>query len=647
MNNRSPGRAVIAAFVLAALTACGGGDGSVSITPMVTTVDTAVTQPAPPSASAEEESEAAAFARLAPADKVLEDSNIYDTTKGGSIALKAVSEDSSVKRHTIVVNGESVPYTARAGHLVAYGTESNAVAGSALADGVATSTRKPQAAIFYTSYTRDGLPKENRPITFLWNGGPGSASIWLHMGSWGPKRLKSDAPNMPDRTVQPTSFPFVDNDISLLNQTDIVFVDPPGTGYSTAIAPFTNGDLWGTDIDAQVVADFITAYINKYSRQSSPKYLYGESYGGIRTPIVANLLEQAGTSHYASDPSGKPAKVLTGFILNSPLINYNSNCNMTGVFKPSVGTVLPEGTSCAGYIPSYAMVADYFGKSKKRGAKTQEQYLEELRKYAKTTYSTILRTSAAFDQKTLKPNANYPIWARSDEGRKALGELTDYIGLDLTAEGKIFERGAWYGFDNYWENIHANLLPSKVQFYFLKDPNQVLGRYDARMYVPLTNNFAADSYIDVAFLNQAKSYFPDFVNYKTSSVYQPLNNEPLLNGADFSPNWKFHRDGTNFYLPQSITDLQAVLTANPESKIMILHGYEDIATPGFQTELDLEGASLQDRIPVKWFEGGHMTYNTESSRAPLSKVINDFYLNPARDSAGTHVQSYYNLSAHQ
>ncbi|KOT22357.1 serine carboxypeptidase family protein [Burkholderia mallei] len=173
--------------------------------------------PATPTATAAE-SEQDVFARTAPADKVLDDSNIYDTTKDGSIALSKVNEDSSVKRHTITINGKVLPYVARAGHLVAYRQNG--------------AGKKAEAAIFYTAYTRDALPKEHRPVTFLWNGGPGSASIWLHMGSWGPKRLKSDAPNMADPTKQPDSFPFEDNAISLLDQSDIVFVDPPGTGLS-------------------------------------------------------------------------------------------------------------------------------------------------------------------------------------------------------------------------------------------------------------------------------------------------------------------------------------------------------------------------------------------------------------------------------
>ncbi|MBB5406042.1 MULTISPECIES: S10 family serine carboxypeptidase-like protein [Paraburkholderia] len=564
----------IAALAAVTLVACGGDDP----TPTQATPSAPVTSP-PNTGVAE--SEQNTFLKIAPTDKVLNDVNVYDTTKDGSISLSKIDEDSSVKRHTIAINGKALPYIARAGHLVAYRQSETGT--------------KAEAAIFYTAYTRDALPKENRPVTFLWNGGPGSASIWLHLGSWGPKRLRSDAPNMTNSTEQPDSFPFEDNAISLLDQSDIVFVDPPGTGLSTAIAPLKNGDLWGTDDDAQVVADFITSYTNKYNRQSSPKYLYGESYGGIRTPIVANLLEQAGTSSYVPDPSGKPAKVLAGFILNSPLVDYNSNCDM-----------MNGRETCEGYIPSYAMTADYFKKSVKRGTQTQEQYLDELRTLAKATFQTTFNTY--FDANG-KANSQWNAYAASTAGQALLNRIADYTGIPAST---------WKSSFNYTPEPFRGALVS----------GYTLGRYDARMKVPTGNSFAADDYINMAFLNQLKTYFPDFVNYKTQSSYEPLNSATVIN-------WKWKRTGSKYYYPQSITDIQAVLTANPDAKLLILHGYEDIATPGFQTELDLEGVNLSDRIPVKWFEGGHMIYNTEIARLPLKQAIDSYYQSPARVADGS------------
>ncbi|MFC2255067.1 hypothetical protein ACETRX_36295 [Labrys portucalensis] len=562
--------------------------------------DTSTAQPSKPDVTVAAPSEAEIFAAVAPQDKVFEDTNKYDTTISGAIELSKVTEETSVKRHTLKIDGVDVPYTARAGHLIAYATDSSGRTAVKLADGGTLPGKTPQAAIFYTAYTRDGLPKDKRPITFLWNGGPGSASIWLHMGSWGPMRIKSDAPSIPEQYYQkqPETLPFVENDISLLDQSDIVFVDPPGTGFSTAIAPLANGDLWGTSIDAEVVANFITSYINANNRQSSPKYLYGESYGGIRTPIVANLLEQAGTSNYVPDPSGKPPQVLTGFILNSPLVNYGTNCDMT--------QLTGVAGSCAGYIPSYAMAADFFKKSTLRGNKTQEAYLEDLRSFTRNSF--------------MKENQT------PQEKADLIRKLSSYTGLS---------ESLWTRFPNMGpDTVRANLV-SGFQ----------LGRYDARMKLPNSSSYEADAYIDTAFLSRFKTYLPDFVNYKNlptgesaeaNTDYQPMNYGPLSWKTFFSgeTNWAWKRTGSTIDYPESVTDIQAVLTANPNSKILVLHGYEDVATPGFQTELDLKSANLLDRVPVKWFEGGHMTYNTESSRAPLKRTIDQFYGTPAVDFLG-------------
>jgi carboxypeptidase C (cathepsin A) len=161
-------------------------------------------------------------------------------------------------------------------------------------------------------------------------------------------------------------------------------------------------------------------------------------------------------------------------------------------------------------------------------------------------------------------------------------------------------------------------------------PGFQLGRYDARMKVPVDAIgyvvYKADDYINVAFLNQFKDYLPDFANYRIKSQYQSLNDAVIRN-------WAWQREGSNSNFPQSITDIQSSIEQNPGLKLLILHGYEDVATPGYQTELDLKGVNLLDRIPVKWFEGGHMTYNTEVSRAPLKKVLDEYYQAPPYDPA--------------
>lgn len=212
----------------------------------------------------------------------------------------AVSETPSSKAQTINLKGSVIPFTATAGHMIAYDWE------SAPPKPVDLARLDAQAAIFYTAYTRDDLPRETRPVTFVFNGGPGGSSADLDLDFLGPKKIDTVSPELR----------LLDNPDTLLDKTDLVYVDPVGTGYSTAIRPYENADFWGVDSDAKVLRDFITRYINLTGRQSSPKYIYGLSYGGMRAPIIGRRLIESGSRDYTAGPDGKPANILAGLILN-------------------------------------------------------------------------------------------------------------------------------------------------------------------------------------------------------------------------------------------------------------------------------------------------------------------------------------------
>ncbi|QND54097.1 peptidase [Phyllobacterium sp. 628] len=525
-----------------------------------------------------------AFNLLAPKHNPVNDKNDYDTSAGGSIKAALIDETKSVKRQQMTINGKVINYTAQSGHLIAYAPKD-----------AQTGKEDAEAAIFYTAYTRDGLPKEKRPVTFLWNGGPGSASIWLHMGSWAPMRLKSDAPTIPMEYdyEQPTSLPSEENAITLLDKSDLVFVDPAGTGYSTAVSPHTNQDFWGTDPDAALIRDFITRYNNVNNRQTSPKYLYGESYGGIRIPIVADLLLNDGTARFAPDSSGNPQIALSGFILNSPLLDYLSNCNM-----PS-GAV-ETNYSCAGYLPSYAFAGDFHKLATARGTASAEAFLQTMRDFVNKEY---IPTLAKYS--TTKPatgNSPWQDFVDTQPGKNFLAKLVANTGMP----------------ESEWKST-PNIYPDWVQDHWIDGFK--LGRYDARMKLPSNAPYAPDNYIDVAFVNEFKKYMQASVNYQNGSRYSEC--------CDAIYSWKWpHRGSTGEYSPSSIPDFREALSLNPSLKVLVLHGYEDIATPGFQTEMDLSNAAMTDRVPVKWFEGGHMIYNTEASRAPLKTEIDKYYDDP-------------------
>jgi carboxypeptidase C (cathepsin A) len=249
----------------------------------------------------------------------------FSYTASESMALP-VSEKPTSKAQTIRLKGSTIAFTATAGHLIA--------------DDWASAPAKPanltnvdaEAAIFYTAYTRDDLPHDQQPVTFIFNGPPGGGSAALDLDFLGPKSFDADASSTAD------SLPIKNNPNTLLDRTDLVFVDPVGTGYSGAIQPHKNSDFWGVDSDAKVLRDFITRYINTNNRQSSPKYIYGVSYGGIRAPIIARLLIESGTRDYVADPSNKPTNILSGLILNSPVLDEKTDCYL---FYAACGGALP------------------------------------------------------------------------------------------------------------------------------------------------------------------------------------------------------------------------------------------------------------------------------------------------------------------
>ncbi|QJR10806.1 hypothetical protein DSM104443_01875 [Usitatibacter rugosus] len=237
----------------------------------------------------------------------------YSTASAGSVAVAPETTVSS--RRQITLAGVPLAYTATVGHLNTAGVQ--------------------KASMFYAAYTLDGAAAANRPVTFIYNGGPGNATVWLHLGSFGPKRLATGMP----ATDLPMPYALVDNAESLLDVTDLVFVDAPVTGYSTAIAPATNGAFLNVTGDAAIFNDFVARYVAVNDRRASPKYLMGESYGGIRAAVMARGLEAAGIR-------------LAGLILVSPILDYTHNCEVAAV--PCTGQVatIAAAASWHGIVPA-------------------------------------------------------------------------------------------------------------------------------------------------------------------------------------------------------------------------------------------------------------------------------------------------------
>lgn len=284
-------RRTAAAAWAAILVGCGGGGGGGGATNTV---------PTPP-------------VTTPPVPGTFADTTVYSSAANASLA--APNENAAVIASHIQLNGTQLNYTATTGHLTA----------------VEVKTGKATVSFFYAAYTVAASDAAKRPVIFFYNGGPGSASTYLHLGSFGPRRMVS---TIPSSTIPPVQL--VDNQETLLAVADLVFVDAVGTGYTQAVAPNTNADFWGVDKDAAAFRDFVQRYVAVNKREASPKLLFGESYGAPRTAVLANLLETAGVQ-------------IDGLILQSAIMDYNSNC----------GVLDPGAISCEGYIPTYAMTSSY------------------------------------------------------------------------------------------------------------------------------------------------------------------------------------------------------------------------------------------------------------------------------------------------
>ncbi|MDG2522540.1 peptidase S10 [Caulobacter segnis] len=458
----------------------------------------------------------------------------------------------SVTKHTGTFGGQKISYRAIAGETYLKDKDG-----------------KPLAAITSYSYIKEGPTDPNRPVTFLWNGGPGSGSVWLHMGAFGPKRVvvPSDAK---DDGAPP--FPIIDNPDSLLDVTDIVFIDPVGTGYSRALGKTDPSNYWGVTKDAKSMAEFIRLWLNEHGRWNAPKFIGGESYGTTRSAAVINELEGSYT-----DVS------VNGILLISSILDFSQAADAPG---NELGYVTN--------LPSMAATAWYHNKVANKPA-TVEEFVAEARAWALGPYASAL----------LKGNS-----LTAEERAAILPQLSRFTGVSQA----------------YLSNANLRLSPSRFYKELLRDRGLTIGRLDTR-YTGVDYDNAGDrpdndpSFygIDGAYTAAMNAYSRETLKYSPDVVYSSI-------GATGNWDWNIGgpRGGSGYL--NVAPYIGKALRENSGLRVWVGQGYYDFATPFFGAEYSLNrtGIPTDGRIQWHYYHAGHMMYVRDEDLRKLSTDIRAF-----------------------
>jgi carboxypeptidase C (cathepsin A) len=468
-------------------------------------------------------------------------------------------------KHTIVLNGKELRYTVTTGTMILKEEVEKKGEQEGMAEG-----EKPKAAVFFTAYTLDDVgDKTKRPLTFAFNGGPGSSSVWLHMGMLGPRRVVMEAEGNP----LPPPYRLVDNDYSLIDKTDLVFIDPVSTGYSRPVPGARAKEYHGYRKDIESVGDFIRMYTTRYQRWTSPKFLAGESYGTTRA---------AGLSGYLQNRHGM---YLNGLILISVVLDF-----MTLHADP--GNELPYIL----FLPTYTATAWYHQKLKGALQKDLDTAVEESREFAMGNYATALMKGASLGAK---------------ERARIVTKLAALTGLS----------------PEYIERTDLRIHDDRFTKELLRDERQTVGRIDSR-FKGVDRDSAGENYeYDPSMANIMGPYTAVFYDYIRGELkYESDLPYEILNMKVWP--WRYD-DHENRYLNVAET-LRKAMTVNPHLKVYVANGYFDLATPFLATEYTFNhlglDETLQKNISMSYFPAGHMMYVQIPSLARLHDELASFVL---------------------
>ncbi|HEY6488253.1 MAG: peptidase S10 [Terracidiphilus sp.] len=492
----------------------------------------------------------------AAADKAPEKTPLAESTTQGSIDL----------------NGQHIAYNAVAGILTVGSSDTQDAqldvngkpeAGSELA---LSAPKEPKdepavAQMFYVAYFKKDAKPEDRPITFFYNGGPGSSTVWLHMGSLGPKHVVTGG----DQHLPAAPYKLTDNANSLLDVSDLVFIDMPGTGFGRLVGKDADKAFWGVDEDANAFARFITRFITKFGRWNSPKYIFGESYGTTRSAVLANVLE----NDHSVD--------LNGVILLSQIFNFTTDIDQP---HENPGIDLPYELA----LPTYAATAWYHKKLPQQPP-ALEPFLKEVEDFAMGPYAHALALGTDVSD---------------SEKRQVAEKLHDYIGLPV----------------DYL--IKANLRVAGGQFEKTLQDDQDLttGRLDTRFSGPSLNPLSENAEYDPQSSAISSAYVSLFNDYVRRTLKFGEGQTYLPEALFGSYQWDLVHHGNPIELNVA-NDLANAMKTNPKLKVMVNGGYYDLATPFYAAEYEEKHlpipTSLAKNIQYSWYESGHMVYVRDES----------------------------------
>jgi carboxypeptidase C (cathepsin A) len=498
-------------------------------------------------------------------DQPLNDTIAYGNGPHDSIASSDANEAAAVTHHTVEIGDRTITYTAKAGHLVI----------------VDPSSSKPEAKVFYVAFTADGVAATARPVTFFYNGGPGSSSVYVLLGSFAPMRLKTSLPSF----TPPAPYTIETNPDSLIDRSDLVFINPVGTGYSAAVAPRVNKDFWGSDQDAASLKQFIKRYLTVEDRWNSPKFLFGESYGTARSCILAYMLHEDGVD-------------LNGVTIQSSILDYSQAGNPIGL------------------MPTCAANAWYHRKvTVKPPPKDLPSVAEQASTFSDGPYAAALRAEPHPDPATV-------------------ANLSSEIGIDHDTLVS-------------WDlNVAAANSIGNTLFLItlLQDRGLALGSYDGRA-TDIETGIAATidpmsgsndptmTAVNGAYTAMWNTYLNDALRYTSTSAFTDLNDQAFSN-------WDFHHidptgaqkgiDDKGNIILYTAGDLAATMSLNVDLKVLSANGYFDSVTPFHQTVLDLQAMPLKNdaarrNLAIRFYPSGHMIYLDGGSRTALKADLARMY----------------------